>query len=131
MVFCDTKYKREREYFKNVIVCWKVLILHYKEWTGKELIIKMAFYLHARVFFGICIRKNVISTPIEMQPFQCRQNITIPCIIRLKAVEPLSGRMKSFLWKSFIWNLQITIFETDREFSCSFWKWLLLIDNSY
>lgn len=49
----------------------------------------MAFYLYARGFFGICIRKNVISTPIEMQPFQCRQNTTILCIISLKEVEPL------------------------------------------
>lgn len=91
---------------------------------------KITFYLHGS-FFGICIRKNVISPVIEMQPFQSGQDATIPYILRLKAEEPLSGRMKSLLWKSVICNSLIIFFDTDQEFSSSFWKWILFIDNSY
>lgn len=67
-------------------------------------------------FFGICIRKNVISPVIEMQPFQSEQNATIPDIVRLKAIESLSGRLKSLLWKCVICNSQVIIFETYQEF---------------
>lgn len=67
-------------------------------------------------FFGIFIRKNVISPVIEMQPFQSEQNATIPDIVRLKATESLSGRLKSLLWKCVICNSQVIIFETYQEF---------------
>lgn len=96
-----------------------MLTLHYEEWSGKGLIIKITFYLHGS-FSGICIRKNVIAPVIEMQPFQSGQNATIPYILRLKAEEPLSGRMKSLLWKSVICNSLIFFFDTDQEFSSSF-----------
>lgn len=89
-----------------------MLTLHYEEWFGGGLIIKMTFYLHGR-FFGVCIRENVISSFTEMQPFQSGQNATISYILRVKAVEPLSGRIKSLLWKSVLSSSQVIIFETN------------------
>jgi len=96
-----------------------MLTLHYEEWSGKAVIRKMTFYLHGK-FSSMSIRKNIISPLIEMQPLESEQNATIPCILRLKAVETLSRKVKSLFCKSAIGNLQIIIFETDQEFRSSF-----------